>query len=264
MSLGCMVLATNVRSRLHLLENAIQSIEAVRGDAIGEKVLSVDLFPGEEPVKYFDKFGWKVVSGPCAGRNGMQINQQRGLSALSSEYVFYSEDDIVVDRIPSWASIAALIENRQQAGRKLGFVCYNTHIASLPDKAPQDRVRFVNSTGNYLRVNGECYLLKSTVLKDEYYLNFPVAIVHRDSFLDMHRYAATHCTGLGIEPAMTTAWFGLGMDAQKDVLVYVKPDCQQRLPLTLMQFYNEANMQFWNNNQSFRHPSINNRKNSFI
>lgn len=267
MSITCMLITTNVTNRLHLLENTVRSIEQCNSDLFDAKVMSVDILPNGSTVDYFNRFerrGWTVVSGACAGRNGIVNNQRRGLSHVSTDWVFYTEDDIRINRIPPKLCLSEIDQYRLPSGKKIGFICFNTHIDSATDNGSQERKKFVNDPANYITIGHEQFLVKNYIVRDEYYLNFPVSIVRKPLFDKMHNYAASNCGSQGVEPGLTHAWFGMQLDHEYESLVYVKPDTTDRLPRSLEQFHDQSNMSFWNNDPSFRHPSINNRENSLF
>ena len=269
MGMSCLLITTNSRARMGLVRNAIASLDRCdAGNVFQEKVISVDILrDGTLPMAFFEQFRdshWQVITGRCAGRRGMAENQLRGMAHLRSELVLYCEDDVLVTRIPAAPAAAYLEEMITTPGKRMGFVCYNTHIHDALDQAPPERLLFINDPTNYRPAMEELFLVKTPILKDDYYLNFPVAIARRDLFLQMHKYARTHCAQRPVEVAMTESWFGMGLDQDYDVLVYVKPNVRTRLPLTLRQFHDEANIRFWNNDASLRHPSISGRVGVYI
>lgn len=176
------------------------------------------------------------------------MNQRRGMNAMRTDWVLYTEDDIVLHRFfdPS------LLDPPR-------FVVFNTHV----NESPSTALEYLNNPQHYIKIGSEMFLCKDASLKDRYFLNFPVACGKREWFLALQEYAQEHCQGLGVEPAMTKAWFDLGFTY--DVLISVKPDVLTRLPFSSVEdFHKEANMSFWNNDSTLRHPSINDRNNSFV
>jgi hypothetical protein len=266
MSVTCLLITTNVAKRLHLLRNTVTSIERCKTDLFDRKVMSVDIFEDEASLSHFDQYriaGWEIVSGPSAGRNGIVNNQRRGLAHVQTDHVLYTEDDILINRIPSKAAWGAL-STRDVRGKGVGFICFNTHVFSNPERTPQERLDFINNENNYVQAEGELFLAKGPVLRDEYYLNFPVAITSKEIFTRLHEYAASRCNNQGVEVGLTNAWFGTGLDQKWESLIYLKPDAWQRKPFTAQTFYYEANMNFWNNDTGLRHDSINGRENSYF
>ncbi len=259
MSIACMMITTNLKNRLHLLESTVLSIERKVPGLFDYKIMSVDLFPNGIHISHFNKYkilGWAIVSGPCSGKRGMINNQKRGLQNMNTDFVFYAEDDIIIDKIPTKKEWEEISQHTTKNGKKIGFICYNTHIHDDPNNPPKEKVMYINCKANFIRVCNNLFLMKSPVLKDNYYLNFPVAILPVQVFHEMHKYADDNYRGMGIEVAMTHAWFELHKDKEYDAVIYVKNDTLDRLPLNLNRFYRTANMQFWNNNPNLRHKSI--------
>lgn len=106
-------------------------------------------------------------------------------------------------------------------------------------------------------------LFVTNLRTDNYYINFPVSITKKDLFLNMQNYCMEYGNGMGVETAMSKAWFDLGMCDKYEVLIYLKneilDDIRMGKKITVLDFYNYANINFWNNDINLRHKSINNR-----
>ena len=268
MKISVLLVTTDLPERLHLLDAAIASID--RNDhGFGQKVLSIDFIanePSDDLVnKLFGKYkdlGWEMVFGRCSGHQGMANNIKRGLGVVNGDIIFYSEDDIVVNRIP--ASIEEIF-SAGVLGKPIGYVCYNTHVHDLANPLTAGpKIGFINNVSNYIQIGGEMFFVKSEKIRDQYYLNAPVMITRTDIFRQLLSYATKSCLGMGMEPALTKAWFDLGYGMIHSVLIYVKPDIFSAMPLDIDKFYHQANMQFWNNTPALRHQSINNRMNTIF
>lgn len=268
MDASCLMITTNAPNRLSLLDDNIMSIERTNNNFLSQKVLSIDLFPEHSvdlrSFKKYEELGWDLVSGKCTGHRGMLNNILRGLGRLSpTDYIFYVEDDILIDRLPAKGTIKHL------GSENIGFVCFGARIMvlkgpSAPEVIPDNKKQFINNTKNYKRFGKDLFLIKREFLRDNYYLNFPAAIVKDDVFRLLMNHSAKHCAGVGMEIGLTNTWFELNLDKKYDVAIYVRPDTLEHLPITLQEFYQMANMQYWHNNKSFRHPSINDRKNTIF
>ena len=267
MKISCLMITTNIPSRLHLLDNNINSIEKVNQGFLDKKVLSIDMFK-EHPrnMKVFQRYkdlGWDLVTGDSTGHRGMLNNILRGLKNITpTDYIFYVEDDIIIDKLPGRESLDCFNEE------KIGFVCFSSRIAVLQGPSattiPQKKKDFINDPKNYKRFGKDLFLIKQDFLRDNYYLNFPSAIIKDDLFRSLLDYASKNCHGRGIEIALTKSWFDLKLNDKYRVAIYVKPDTLEHLPMTLQEFYYMANMQFWSNNEKMRHPSINDRRNTIL
>lgn len=268
MNISCLMITTNVPRRLHLLDQNIQSIERANKGLLGKKVLSIDLLPQHSQdigvFKKYEVMGWELVYGKCSGHRGMLNNILRGLKKLPpTDYIFYVEDDIVIDRLPTKESLDGF------KSEKIGFVCYGARLVvlkgpSAPKQIPEKTKQFINQKENYKQFGDDLYLIKKDFLRDNYYLNFPAAIAKDDVFRSIMNHAAKNCSGIGMELGLTKSWFDMGLNKQYDVAIYVRPDTFDHLPMSLQEFYQMANMQYWHNNESFRHESINDRKNTIF
>jgi hypothetical protein len=180
--------------------------------------------------------------------------------ALNTDFVLYCEDDIKVLRIPSKKELEEIIA--------LGIrsLCYNTHINSDLNKTPAAKLKFINEPNAYISCSdGVSRLLikDEKVLKDEYFINFPVNLVDRQLFLNMHSHIKQHRISKGIECAITQAWFDLRYNEKYKVAIYLKEEIVFSIgSLTSLAMSNFAQMMFWSNDETLRHPSINERKNS--
>ena len=106
--------------------------------------------------------------------------------------------------------------------------------------------------------------MKNEVIQDQYYLNFPVAIYKKDIYEKILNYSFDNYKNIGLEPGLTKAWFELGINKEYDVLIYLKNELLNSKHITYEDFYKNANMQFWNNDENLRHKSINDRQNTIF
>ena len=284
MSIDCIVVTTNIANRLPLLENAIQSIEkSADKDLFSKKILSVDIFQGGKSFDYFEKFsnlGWNVVSQTS---NSLFSNQRNAIKHTSSDYIFYSEDDIVINKIPSKKTIDSII-NKNTSCKQMGFICYNTHTYEQymhekkykfhnlnkisrrrgktvgvhnEEREIYNRLLEINNINNFLKIDDELFFIKPNSLIDNFFLNFPVAIVKRDIFLKLHEKALdSKYSSYGIETAFTKVWIDLLLHEKFSTAIYVKNNTISNMPLTLTDMIFAANMNFWNNDETLRHRSI--------
>ncbi len=263
MKLDVALITTNISSRLHLLRQTIASIDACEQSAIYKKTISIDLFPQEtslEDMMQIIPKEWKVVSGVATGRRGMLLNQMRVTATCESPYTLYCEDDIIIEKIPSAADLQRI------SSANIGFMCYNTHISDK-EKIPDSLKTDLSDIRNLLELDNGIVFLKTKTFKDQYYLNFPVSLVKTEIFSSMHKHIHDHLHGLGIEPATTKAWFDLKYDQSHHVGLYLKSKIKPILgagKADIATIHNHAQMRFWNNDVSLRHPSINNRENSIV
>jgi len=271
MKISCCTITTNLLKRCVLLDNMVGSLNKC-GDIFTEKIISVDVFGGGESVdlKWFEKFNnnWNVVYKNKDVSRSMILNQQNVLKKATNDVIFYAEDDIVINNIPQLDTINELFNGNLVNGKPVGFISYNNHVWIDFNQNPKHVIDFITNPDNYVSINGDLFLIKNMSIKDRYYLNFPVSIFNRDILLSLHEYAMNNCNGLSVEAGLTKAWFDLKYDDNYEVLIYVKneilSDIRAGKNITVLDFYNYANMNFWNNDVTLRHEAIGNRGNYTI
>ena len=245
MNIDALVVTTNRNDRLSFLSNVINSIE--RFNIFDNKILSVDIIKDEVSINYFKLYsdmGWNIIAGES---KGLANNQTRGLSEITSEYMLYSEDKVIINKIPSKEVIPYIFDY-------IKYLCYNMHIECDFVSPKQQSIDFINNKDNYKTIFNDTILIKKPELYDDYYLNFPVVLAPTKNFKEIHTHARTKFPDTPIEVAMSKAWqdkyhmSGIG--------IYVKNDVFLHIPMNLMDFFHMANMQYWNNDPHLRPPSI--------
>jgi hypothetical protein len=258
------MITTNIEERYPLLQNAIASVERCDKGVLDQKVLSVDIMKGSSynssDFQQFVDSGWLLVEGDCSGYSGMANNISRGLSRIDGDLLFYCEDDIVVNRIPSRENLERLFSG----SNPLGFIVYNTHAcAPWITEGLQPKLDYINDKVNYLQRGDDLFLIKGESIRDEYWICFPVAIMETDNYRSCLAHAKMSCGKMGMEPGMTKAWLALGFD-KYPAAVYVQKNIFDSFPLNFQKLHDNANMRFWNNDVTLRHSSINDRKNTLF
>lgn len=266
MTVGCLVITTNLPHRLCRTLALLKSVDLVNRGLFSTKVLSVDLqadVRGCEDLlrQYGDENGWKVIQAPCTGERAMIHNILRGLQCIKEDILFYCEDHILVDSLPSLHEVENMI-----GGGYVSWVNFNTHILEenllgIPEfvepPGRDERMAFINDPSNWCAAEGHDYLIKETHIRDEYFLNFPAALAPRKVFAELLAYGMEHYSGVGIEIGFTQAWFDLGWDHIKQVAIITKPLTLDCIPFTSFgRLHQQACIQFRNNNPEMLHSSV--------
>ena len=267
--ISCCMIATNLMNRCSLIENTIESLNKCN-DIFSEKIMSVDVFGGGDGVdlNWFEKYNddWKIHYKNKDYLRSMILNQQNVLNKANNEIIFYLEDDIVINDVPQLNTIDKLFNGDLVNGKPVGFISYNNHIWVDFNQNPKHVIDFIINPDNYTSINGDLFLIKNMGIKDRYYLNFPVSIFNKSVLLALHEYAINSCRGMSVEAGLTKAWFDLKYNDKYEVLIYVKSeilaDIRAGKKITVLDFYNYANMNFWNNDENLRHPSVAGRSNN--
>lgn len=267
---SCCLISTNLIDRLSLLDNTIASIEK-HDNIFEEKILSVDMFNGGVDFNWFLKYSqydWKIINKNVTKYRSMILNQKNAILNAKSDIVFYSEDDIIINKLPSIDTINILFRENIINNKRVGFICYNNHVWINFNENPTHIIEYINNPKNYVKINNDTFLIKNNVVKDRYYLNFPVSIFNKELFVELHEYCFTNCKGEGVEGGMTKAWFDKNSGNNYEVLIYLKNEILDDIAvgkvINVLDFYNYANMNFWNNDKNLRHNSIVNKNNSVV
>ncbi len=275
-AIDCLMITTNIPSRRLLQERAVQSVEDTSEGLFNKKIMAVDVMEGipfdpmEEPWVSYIRKGWGVTAGPCNGHRAMAYNQLRGLAEIKSEYLVYCEDHMKIDCLPRTPDDFIHCLNTPIAGRgkKIGYVCFNSHIieenlegvdetvVQLPKDENGLRIKYINNPDNYARFCGNYFLIKGPAILDEYYLNFPVCMVRTQDFRTMLSYAMYHYNGIGIEVGFTKAWFDTGLDLAYEVAAYTQLDPYTEMPITFSDFHMRGTCRYRNNDLESWHDSV--------
>ena len=265
MKISCCTITTNLPKRYELLNNMIGSLNRC-GTIFDEKIMSVNVFGGgNADLTWFERFNndWNVFYKNVDARRSMILNQQNALKNANNDIIFYAEDDIIINNIPQLDTIDKLFNGKFVNNKPVGFISYNNHVWINFNENPKHVIDFITNPDNYISINGDLFLIKNMAIRDRYYLNFPVSIFNKNILLSLHEYAMNHCIGIGIEAGLTKAWFDLGYHDNYEVLIYVKSeildDINAGKEITVLDFYNYANMNFWNNDENLRHEAIGER-----
>ena len=267
MKIDCCMITTNLQSRLTLMQNTVNSLKK-HEDKFSQKIMSVDVFPdGRVSMDWFKKFqyaGWKVLSKNVDQRASMVLNQRNVIGSASADIVLYTEDDILINRLPKLSTIHKLFNEKVINGKKVGFICFNNHVWKRFNENPKHITTFIHDLNNYITIDGDVFLIKNEKIQDKYYLNFPAAITSKKLFFELEDWAFIKKIGYGIEQALTGAWFETGKDKKYAVLISLKPeiidDIKSGKKISVLDFYNYANINFWNNDVILRHEVTPGRK----
>jgi len=268
MSTACLMITTDLPHRTEMTLRAMRDVFAAGELKVDKYILSIDLQPdlnghSARPilVPAAHELGFKVVTGECTGHRAMINNIQRGLALVDEDTLLYCEDHVFVERI-----MPRDISDFLFTQTPVRWICYNTHVhqenlLNVPGfiesaDRPQ-RFAFINDKQNWHEIGGEEFMVKGPKIRDEYYLNFPVAMVPTEVFTSLMNYGMQHYHDIGIEIGFTNAWFDLQYDRSQQVAIYVKPGTKMFRPFaSFQQMHSNACMRFRNNDESMIHPSV--------
>ena len=196
-TIGCLILATCHASKVRWVQQVEKSIS--ENDIFDEKVLAVDefnnlIFPSRVK-KYFEEKGWKVIIDNHKSRTKSMLH---GLAELSTDFVFYSEDDVLIDLPPKQFILDNL--NHKIGDLECGMLSLNLGGTTSTIS------NMGGSTSNYGTKNGDLDFARENML----YQN--------DTSFSFRRMEETinkskeEFKGMQIEMALTSAWFHYNFD----------------------------------------------------
>ena len=202
------VLLTTAK-RTQWLEESIASIDRNYFD---QKILSVDefdgyIFPDHLKEKYI-KEGWKVVVDNHKSKLSSLIN---AVSLVTSDYVFYQEDDIVAN-LPDKNYIEDLLDLKV-LDRYCGIISLNLGgaITELKDRIYGDLIECEERK----ILQGEYYysFIRCESRRNAWFFEFPSFFIRTDHFLQSLIYvrAQNWTANHEIEQNLTKSWFNNGM-----------------------------------------------------
>jgi len=268
MSVGCLVITTNLPHRLDWTCRLLDSIDCANkvSETLNTKVLSIDLQPNvvgcEEALRQrYSPRGWKIVLGECTGERAMLFNIKRGLEHIDDEFLFYCEDHVVIEEIPTEETLYNLW-NRFG----VNWINYNTHIhqenlLNIPGfverPGREQRLAYINDEAHWIRADDGDFLVKLPEIWDEYALCFPAAITPRKYFTAMMRHGMENYSGIGIEIGFTRAYDEMQIDYASHPAIFTSPETVDLLPFeTFHDLHMRACMRFRNNDPDMLHDSV--------
>lgn len=215
------VIGTSLVGRLENLLNVLQHIDKSITDAFGDKILSIDDFGDGVPasiVQYGMSNNWVIIA---AKRRGMVKSQRDALSLVKTPWVLYSEDDAIVEKLPSLADME-LIDNTEHGGRKCGVLSmmaggYN--IEAYKSLIEQE----IRKETSYLKINNEDVMwIRNDNFRNHWFIEFPVSFMRTSIMKDCSDYITSTNIARQIEHGFTVAWFDSGKNVSFFKATYMK------------------------------------------
>jgi hypothetical protein len=133
------------------------------------------------------------------------------LSAVDTEWIFYNEEDIIIEDMPSNLLLDRL-ELTPIDGRMLGQLSM-TAGGSTFNCGGGDMGDFHNIEATVLDTNDDkVVILRDEAKRSNFFVNFPCLFIRKDILQQCHNYAIDHCHSISIEEALSKAYFDLGLD----------------------------------------------------
>lgn len=172
-----------------------------------KKILAIDEFDGltfpDVFKMQYTKTGWSILIDQHKSRNKSMIH---GLEEAESEWVFYSEDDIIID-FPKTLNLDYFM--KESDGRMPGIISFSFGGTAV-DLASNDVKDMAFAEENEIHSTDEYFAYRRIEsMRDKYFFEFPAVFVRKDLFLQCLSYASEKYRNHQIEQALSLAWFEL-------------------------------------------------------
>lgn len=184
-----------------------------------EKILSIDQFKGyvlpNDLKEYFLSKGWKLLIDNHGSRNKSMDH----LLNISSEYIFYNEDDVLCE-MPNKNDLETIF-NIKDGHRECGMVSLTVGGSNwYPESNNFGDLNFLQN--NIIFENEKYYAFKRLEShKNNYFFEFPGLIIKSNIFKQCHQSAKQFRTQ--IEMALSLAYFHNNFDKQYYKCCLTKP-----------------------------------------
>ena len=238
---------------------ALQVIKSVDGCnfPFTKKIISIDDFGNPldwELKNYLHNNGWTY---DLHSRLGMCENVLKGLTYCDSDWVLYSEDDVLVNKLPSIEDFD-LIKN--SVDLELGIVSLlSSRGTGFMSKDKWDLMKKnISSKENYINGNDYSAWVRTEDTIDDFFIEFPITFINRKLFLDLFEYANNNLSGYQIEQGLTKAFVMGGFKDKFKKVNYLKP--VDVSAYTLLNYWDI--MEYVTKNNLFIFNKDNNRQNN--
>lgn len=196
-------------TKLNYLNQSLDVIDSFES-LFNKKILSIDEFNGYTfPQPFKNKFSaknWEILIDNHMSRSKSML---RGVRSAESEWVFYTEDDIVLD-LPENFDLNNFIKNID--GRQPGMFSL-TFGGTKHDLSKNDVGDMATAENNqiYSDENVICFRrLEET--RDDFFFEFPGLFIRRDLLEQCLVHSLEYNKNYQIEFALSLSWFQLNLD----------------------------------------------------
>ncbi len=171
------------------------------------KIISVDsLNKGTISVMEYESKGWITLTKP---RRGMCANLKDALELTNAHWILYSEDDVVINKLPTKQELLDIAELTYE-GRRPGIISY-TYGGYETSKTNQLDISLANEK-RYITYKDYCVWFRNDHLRNDYWVEFPITFIRRDLLLSCMNYAYDKLKQHQIEVGLSRAWFAQELD----------------------------------------------------
>jgi hypothetical protein len=217
MNMDCVVIGTNLKNRFENLKKCTEFLDKYNFTI---KNLTIDDFVEniEKDFSSFEKYGWNVF---VHERKGIFGNLVEGSKNFISDWVFYCEDDVSVERIPTNEEIEK-IQKLKSDGREIGAILLM--FSGMEEGRNIDELNdYLKSEKSYKELSSETKIfLRQEKFKNDFFINFPVIIFKREVLQQLIEYIKNNKQGVQVEQAFSQAWFETEIYKKYFTVSYIK------------------------------------------
>jgi hypothetical protein len=215
-----LVITTTDYEKQKMVLTAIKSIDNQNFPFIN-KIMSIDDFGNPltpELLEYLDNNNWKYI---LHARVGMCENIEIGLKECTSDWLLYSEDDVVVNGLPLISDFD-IIENK--TNKKLGILSLLSSRGTgfLTDRFETFKNE-ISKVENYVNEDNFSAWIRNENTIDDYFIEFPITFINLNLFKKLFEYANSNLQGYQIEQGLTRAFIDGGFKNEYTKVNYLKP-----------------------------------------
>ena len=208
MNVDLLILGICNITKLSYLHKALSNLDK-SNFKFNKKILAIDEFDGLKFPEVFKtqytNTGWSILIDQHKSRNKSLIH---GIEEAESEWIFYSEDDIIVN-IPKSLNFDDLM--KESDGRSPGIISFSFGGTAV-NLAENDVKDMAFAEENEIYSNDEYFAYRRIeLMRDNYFFEFPAVFVRKDLFLQCLDHASNKYRQYQIEQALSLAWFELNL-----------------------------------------------------
>lgn len=210
-------------TNLEKQKTALQTIKSIEEKKFpfSKKIISIDDFGNDiydDLKNYLYNNDWVVDLHP---RVGMCENIKIGLNHCTSEWILYSEDDVIVNGLPS---VKDFDEIKKNIDRELGILSLLSSRGTgfLNDKFDVFK-REILDNRNYINSENYSVWVRNDFTIDDFFIEFPITFINKELFLNLFNYAYNNLGNIQIEMGLTKAFIDGGFKEKYKKVNYLRP-----------------------------------------
>jgi hypothetical protein len=165
----------------------------------------------------------------------MVKSQQEALSKVETDWVFYCEDDVFIERLPSKKNIEKAYRHKIN-DRCCGIISMMQGGYDYPRKTPEQHkgtglpeykqkqlIEHIKDPNSYITLDNAAVLwIREEKFRDAWFVEFPVTFMRTTLMKKCSTYASNHFAQWQIEKGYTKSWFALAFDQRYYKTTYMR------------------------------------------